>query len=177
MSNLLCVYRGGCMHAVKCVDYCRAPPAADTIAKPQGSLASNPVNTSTDLVIPETNHCQEFRASVCGDKSDLVYMAQGVRDICIDATTVRALRDWLNRAFPAETSAEPTSKGLAVIRAAQLDIAAEHLDRNGILSLGTACRESAKLLRDFAVPAVKTSSPLTADPARIDAEQFPEGPK
>lgn len=66
---------------------------------------SKPMNTSTDLVIPETNHCQEFRASLCGDKNDLVYMVQGFRDICIDAGTVRALRDWLNQAFPAETKA------------------------------------------------------------------------
>lgn len=62
---------------------------------------------------------------------------------------VRILREQVASFAPAhETSPDP--KGLAVVRAAQLDLAAKTLDRHDCHVQGEACREAAQLLREFA---------------------------
>jgi hypothetical protein len=93
------------------------------------------------------------------------------------AEVTRATEDGLSRlesvvialcervaASEVETPTVPDPKGLAVIRAAQLDLAAKTLDRHDCHSLGEACTEAAVLLRSFAgVAGVKTSPPSCTD--------------
>jgi hypothetical protein len=63
-----------------------------------------------------------------------------------------------------ETKAPPDPKGMAVIRAAQLDLAAQSLDRNDCHTMGEACREAASLLRGFAGVATEKASATSGHP-------------
>lgn len=47
--------------------------------------------------------------------------------------------------------------GICIVRAAQLDIAAESLARHGIESLSEACREAAAMLRQVAMPSEQST--------------------